>query len=226
MPGLVILPLAVANDFKLFCQKNPRPCPLVEVLAPGEREPKALAPGADIATDLPKYRVYRFGELKEERTDVRDLWRSDFVTFLIGCSFSFEKKLQDGGVPVRNIEQKKNVSMYITNKECEAVGPFRSRLVVTYRPIPSHLVPVAVQITQECGVAHGPPVHIGDPLLLGINDLSKPDFGDPVEAHPGDVPVFWACGVTSTLAALAPKCDIVITHAPGHMFITDKLEFQ
>ena len=149
------------------------------------------------------------------------------VVFLIGCSFSFESHLMEAGVPVRNIEQKRNVSMYITTTPCSPVGLFDCPLVVSYRPVPSALVGTAVQVTQRYGAAHGPPVHIGDPHAIGIEDINKPDFGDSVVASDGDIPVFWACGVTSTLAAISnPKAELVITHAPGHMFITDLKEFS
>eukprot|EP01129_Flabellula_baltica_P007378 TRINITY_DN2865_c0_g1_i3.p1 TRINITY_DN2865_c0_g1~~TRINITY_DN2865_c0_g1_i3.p1 ORF type:complete len:153 (-),score=35.74 TRINITY_DN2865_c0_g1_i3:25-483(-) len=147
------------------------------------------------------------------------------VTFLLGCSFSFEKFLIDGGVPVRNIEQGKNVSMYNTNIECIPSGPFSTNMVVTYRPIPADLVQKASDITLTCGAAHGPPVHIGDPKEIGILDLDKPDYGEAVVAEEGDVPVFWACGVTSTTGAVSSKAPLIITHAPGHMFITDKSDF-
>lgn len=148
------------------------------------------------------------------------------VTFLIGCSFSFEAHLLEAGVPVRNIEQKSNISMYITSRQCNPVGFFDCPLVVSYRPIPAGLVDTAVKVTEKYGAAHGPPVHIGLPSELGIEDIKKPDFGDPVTPKEGDVPVFWACGVTSTLAATSnPKATLVITHAPGHMFITDQKEF-
>lgn len=148
------------------------------------------------------------------------------VTFLIGCSFSFEGHLMDAGVPVRNIEQKRNVSMYITSRQCNPVGSFDCPLVVSYRPVPENLVDTAKEVTAKYGAAHGPPVHVGDPAEIGIEDISLPDFGQSVEAKPGDVAMFWACGVTSTLAATSnPKADLVITHAPGHMFITDRKDF-
>ena len=148
------------------------------------------------------------------------------VVFLIGCSFSFEGHLINAGVPVRNIQQRRNVSMYTTSIQCNPVGFFDCPLVVSYRPVPEHLVDTAKLVTQKYGAAHGPPVHIGDPAEIGISDIAKPDYGESVVAQEGDVPMFWACGVTSTLAAIShPKADIVITHAPGHMFISDRKEF-
>jgi uncharacterized protein YcsI (UPF0317 family) len=159
--------------------------------------------------------------------DIKEYWNDDMVVFLIGCSFSFESHLMNAGVPVRNIEQQRNVSMFITSAQCAISGFFDSPLVVSYRPVPKKLVDTAVQVTQKYGAAHGPPVHIGDPSIIGIENIEKPDFGESVVAQEGDVPMFWACGVTSTLAAISnPKAQLVITHAPGHMFITDKKEFS
>jgi uncharacterized protein YcsI (UPF0317 family) len=225
--NMVILHKELAADFETFCRQNPGPCPLLAVLPPGCKEPTELAPGADITTDLPKYRIYRNGRFTEEVTDIKDVWSDEMVVFLIGCSFSFEGHLQKAGVPVRNIEQRRNVSMYITSTQCTASGFFDCPLVVSYRPVPSHLVEKAVQVTKQYGTAHGPPVHIGDHSEIGIEDLERPDFGDAVKAEEGDVGMFWACGVTSTLAAISnPKASLVITHAPGHMFLTDKTEFN
>jgi len=221
--NLVILHQDIAKDFEEFCKNNAQACPLMTVLKPGEREPKDIAVGADIARDVPKYRIWRYGQLVEERTDVSELWNENLVSFFLGCSFGFEKALMDAGVPVRNIEQKKNVSMYTTNIPCVSAGPFSTQLVVSYRPVPEHLVKTAFKVTEEFGESHGRPVHSGDPSKIGIKDLNKPDFGDAVEQKEGDVPVFWACGVTSTMAAISAKSPLVITHSPGHMFVTDKL---
>jgi uncharacterized protein YcsI (UPF0317 family) len=219
--NMVILDRRLAFDFLLFCQRNPKPCPVLEVLEPGEKEPLRTAPGADITTDLPLYRIWKKEKLDQEVKDIRSWFSQDLVTFLLGCSFSFEEALIQAGVPVRNIEENKNVSMYVTNRSCDPAGPFKAPLVVTMRPIPEALVPRAVQITSRYASVHGAPIHIGSPRALGIRDLSRPDFGDPVTINPRETPVFWACGVTSTLAALSVKADLCITHAPGHMFITD-----
>jgi uncharacterized protein YcsI (UPF0317 family) len=222
--NMVILHKDLAPDFKRFCEFNSQACPLICMLNPGEKEPISIAPGSDVTTDLPKYHIYHtdeHGQNKEERTDIKSLWNNDLVTFLLGCSFSFEKHLMDNGVPVRNIEQGKNVSMFITNRDCVSVGPFNTKLVVSYRPIPKHLVDTVYRVTKECGVAHGPPVHVGDESEIGIKDISKPDFGDPVDKVEGDVGVFWACGVTSTTGAISSKSPLIITHAPGHMFVSD-----
>jgi uncharacterized protein YcsI (UPF0317 family) len=219
--NMVMLDRRYAFDFLLFCQRNPKPCPILEVLEPGQREPRRTAPGADITRDLPRYRVWVKGRADRETTDIRPFFNADLVTFLLGCSFSFEEALIQAGVPVRNIEENKNVSMYTTNRECDPAGSFTSRLVVTMRPIPDPLVARAVQITSRYASVHGAPIHIGDPRVLGIKNLGRPDFGDPVTLKKGETPVFWACGVTSTLAALSAKPELCITHAPGHMFLTD-----
>ncbi|HSB19826.1 MAG TPA: putative hydro-lyase [Anaeromyxobacteraceae bacterium] len=218
--NLMAVPAEAAFDFLLFCQRNPKPCPVVEVVEAGRVEP-ACAPGADLRTDLPRYRVYREGRLAEERTEVRDLWRDDLVAFLIGCSFSFEEALAAAGVPLRHVEAGSNVPMYRTSRPAAPAGRFRGPLVVSMRPIPAALVPLAVQVTARYEKVHGAPVHAGAPEALGIADLGRPDWGDPVEIRPGELPVFWACGVTPQAAALASGIPFCITHAPGHMFATD-----
>lgn len=219
--NLVILPEAQAYDFLLFCQRNPRPCPLLEVTDPGSPEPGNLAPGADLRTDLPKYRIYRDGRLDAEVTEITSEWREDLVAFLIGCSFTFERALLEAGIPLRHIEEGKNVAMWATTTRCRPAGRLHGPLVVSMRPIPRHLVPRAVTVTARYPQAHGAPIQIGDPEALGIHDLSQPDWGDPIAVKPGETPVFWACGVTPQAVALAAKLPFVITHAPGHMFLTD-----
>ena len=214
------LPQDWAFDMLLFGQRNPQPVPLLDVTDPGATTSQ-LAPDADLRTDLPRYRVWRDGELVAEPTDVSDLWRDDLVTFLIGCSFSFEKALMSAGVPIRHIDQGHNVSMYRTNVDCQPAGRLSGPLVVSMRPIPARQVVTAVQVTERMPEVHGAPVHVGVPEALGITDLSAPDFGDPVRFEDGDVPVFWACGVTPQAALMASKPPFAITHAPGHMFITD-----
>lgn len=222
--NLVVLPYEDAFDFLRFAQRNPKPCPVLEVLEAGDPEPKLTAPGADLRTDLPRYRIYRDGVFTEERTEIQDLWRDDLVSFLIGCSFTFEQPLLDAGLPVRHIECGCNVPMYRTNRPCVPAGRFSGPLVVSMRPIPAHLVPKAVTVTAQYPAVHGAPVHIGAPDELGIADLSQPDWGDPVPIHPGEVPVFWACGVTPQAVAINSKPSFMITHAPGHMFVTALLD--
>lgn len=219
--NLAILPREYAYDFLLFCQRNPRPCPLLEVTDAGSPEPAGVAPGADLRTDLPKYRIYKDGELADEVTDITPYWRDDLVAFLLGCSFTFEWALLDAGVPMRHIEQGRNVAMYRTSIACRPAGRFHGPMVVSMRPIPTALVPKAVTVTARFPMAHGAPVHIGNPTAIGIKDPGRPEWGDPQELGPGDVAVFWACGVTPQAVALASRPPFMITHSPGHMFITD-----
>jgi uncharacterized protein YcsI (UPF0317 family) len=219
--NLVILPRDLAFDFLLFAQRNPKPCPVIEVTDVGSPEPKLSAPGADLRTDVPRYCVYRAGALAGEVTDLRSVWQEDFVSFLLGCSFTFESALLQAGVPVRHIDEGRNVPMFITNISCAPAGVFRGPLVVTMRPIPAPLVARAVQISGRYPGVHGAPVHLGDPADIGIRDLLAPDFGDAVTIRPGEVPVFWACGVTPQAVAMQAKPSLMLTHAPGHMFITD-----
>ena len=219
--NLVILPQAEAFDFLLFCQRNPRPCPLLEVMEPGVTEPTLTAPGADIRSDLPRYRVYRDGVLTREAEDVKEDWRHDLVTFLLGCSFTFEAALMSAGLPVRHIEEGKNVPMYITDIPTTPAGQFSGPLVVSMRPIPRDRAVKTVQVTSRFPGAHGAPLHIGDPEAIGIRDLTQPDYGDAPTIKEREVPVFWACGVTPQAVAAHSRPPMMITHAPGHMFITD-----
>ena len=222
--NLAILPKDVAFDFLLFCQRNPKPCPLLEVVEAGLTEPKLSAPGADLRTDLPKYRVYQNGELAAEVKDVSEFWRDDLVSFLLGCSFTFEAALIRAGITLRHFERGTNVAMYITSLPTTPAGVFSGPMVVSMRPIPSEQVIRVVQITSRFPAVHGAPVHIGDPAAIGILDLSKPDMGDPNEIREDEVPVFWACGVTPQAVAMNSKPPLMITHSPGHMFITDMVD--
>ena len=219
--NLVILPQALAFDFLLFAQRNPKPCPVIEVTDVGSPEPRRSAPGADLRTDVPRYCIYRDGQLAGEVTDLASVWRDDLVSFLLGCSFTFESALVQAGVPVRHIEEGRNVPMFTTNIPCDPAGVFQGPLVVTMRPIPAALVARAIQITGRYPGVHGSPVHIGNPAEIGIRDLAKPDFGDAVTIRPGEVSVFWACGVTPQAVAMQARPPLMLTHAPGHMFITD-----
>ncbi len=219
--NLLILPKDMAYDFLLFTQRNPKSCPLLEVGDTGSRLVKRMADNADIATDLPKYRVFENGVLTEERLDISDLWRDDFVYFLIGCSFSFEAELIAAGVPVRHIEEGKNVPMYLTNIDCDRAGVFCGKTVVSMRPMTPAEAIRASAVTSQMPRVHGAPIHIGDPEAIGIKDLSKPDFGDSVTVKDGEIPVFWCCGVTPQSAVMSAKVPYAISHAPGHMFITD-----
>jgi uncharacterized protein YcsI (UPF0317 family) len=221
--NLVILPRAEAFDFLLFCQRNPKPCPLIEVLDAGAIEPRC-APGADLRHDLPGYRVYESGELVAEPGDVAPLWRDDLVSFLIGCSFSFEAALMRAGIRLRHVDEARNVAMYLTNRDCIPAGRFAGRLVVSMRPIKAHQVALAVEVSARYPDVHGAPVHIGAPEALGIDDLARPDFGEAVAILPDEVPVFWACGVTPQAVMRASRAPFCITHIPGRMFVTDRPE--
>ncbi|NIM50638.1 MAG: putative hydro-lyase [Gemmatimonadales bacterium] len=219
--NLVVVPRALAQDFLLFCQRNPEPCPLLAVTDPGGFACPTLAADADLRTDLPRYRVYRDGELAQELPDLLEVWRDDLVSFLLGCSFTFDAALQEAGIPVRHVEERKNVPMYVTNRSCHPAGVFAGPLVVTMRPIPSHQVECAAEITTRYPLAHGAPVYTGDPAAIGIADLEQPDFGDAVSVAAGEIPVFWACGVTPQAVAMRARPQLMVTQVPGHMFITD-----
>lgn len=219
--NLVILPKELAADFLLFCQRNPKPCPLLDVTEPGSPVPRRAAPDSDLRTDLPRYRVWRDGQLVGESTDIRSLWQADFVSFVIGCSFTFEAALLRAGVGVRHIELGLNVPMFRTNIPCQSAGVFYGPLVVSMRPLKPTDVIRAVQITSRYPAVHGAPVHLGLPGQIGIADLSRPDFGDPVPVKADELPVFWACGVTPQAVVMAAKPPLVITHCPGCMFVTD-----
>lgn len=219
--NLCILPKKYAYDFLLFASRNPTSCPILEVLDEGSRYTRYMADHADIATDIPKYRIYQNGVLTEEVTDISAYWQDDFVSFLIGCSFSFEGELLDAEVPIRHIEQGRNVPMFLTNIPCEPAGIFHGNMVVSMRPIPDELVVKSVNVTAAMPRVHGAPVQIGNPESIGIKDVTKPDYGDSVTINEGETPVFWACGVTPQNVIMQTKPPIAITHAPGHMFITD-----
>jgi uncharacterized protein YcsI (UPF0317 family) len=219
--NLVVVPRELAFDFLHFCQRNPRPCPLLDVTEPGSTQPPLAAPAADLRTDLPRYRVYQNGDMVDEPADLQRWWRSDLVSFLIGCSFTFEKALLEAGVPLRHIECSCNVPMYRTNLACAPAGVFRGPMVVSMRPMVPAQAIKAVQVCSRFPRAHGAPLHFGDPAAIGIGDLDRPDFGDPVEIRPGEVPVFWACGTTPQAVAMQVGLPLLITHKPGHMFLTD-----
>ncbi|CAM3991388.1 putative hydro-lyase [Bordetella muralis] len=221
--NLAILPSNLAADFLRFCQRNPKPCPLLAMSEPGSPALPDLGHDIDIRSDVPRYRVWRNGQLVDEPIDVRDIWRDDLVSFLIGCSFSFEEAMLDNGLPVRHIEQGCNVPMYRTSIPTVPAGPFHGQLVVSMRPLKAADAIRAIQVTSRFPSVHGAPVHFGDPAEIGIMDINRPDYGDAVEIRPGEVPVFWACGVTPQSVVAAVQPEFCITHAPGHMLITDLL---
>ncbi len=219
--NLCILPKDYAFDFLLFCMRNPKPCPILEVGDVGSKEFKAMASEGDVCTDFPKYRIWKNGVLEKEVTDISDYWQDDFVYFLIGCSFSFESEMLEADIPVRHIEEGVNVPMFNTNIALTPAGAFHGNMVVSMRPIPNELVVKAVEVTSAMPKVHGAPIQIGNPEAIGISDISKPDYGDSVTINDGEVPVFWPCGVTPQNVVMQTKPPIAITHAPGHMFITD-----
>lgn len=220
--NMISLPRDWAWDFLLFAQRNPKPCPVLDVTDPGSHR-TVMAPDADLRTDIPLYRIWRDGVLAEEVTDATAHWAEhpDLVTFLIGCSFTFEGALMAAGIPVAHVDRGCNVPMFLTDRDCRPAGRMSGRLVVSMRPIPADRVAEAAMISGRTPAVHGAPVHVGAPEALGIADLQRPDFGDPVPVGPGQVPVFWACGVTPQAAVMASRPPFAITHAPGHMFVTD-----
>lgn len=219
--NLVIVPQAYAEEFAEFCRLNSKPCPLVCRTEPGSWEPDA-APASDLRTDVGRYRVFRHGVADAEQpTDVRPLWRDDFVGFLLGCSFTFEAGLIAAGLPVRHIDEGRNVPMFRTNKPCTTAGRFAGPLVVSMRPYRADQVDAVVEVTNGYPAMHGGPIHIGDPAAIGIANINQPDFGESVTIRDDETPVFWACGVTPQLALLNAKPEIAITHSPGYMFVTD-----
>jgi uncharacterized protein YcsI (UPF0317 family) len=219
--NLVILPESMAHNFLRFAQANPKPCPVLAVSEPGDPGFPTLGADLDIRTDLPRYRVWRDGELIEEPTDIRQIWRNDLVSFALGCSFSFEQALVEDGIEVRHISCGLNVPMYRTNLSCVPVSDFNGPLVVSMRPFRPAECIRAIQITSRFPSVHGAPVHIGLPETIGIKDINKPDYGDPVPISADEMPLFWACGVTPQAVIAEAKPEFCITHAPGCMLITD-----
>src|SRR5215470_12584938 len=219
--NLVILPKEVAAEFAAFCTRNPKPCPLIEITPSGDPEPVRSAPGADIRTDLPGYRVYRHGQLVEKRGEIRELWRDDLVAFLLGCSLTFEHALVEAGVPLRHVERNTMISMFVSTLACVPAGRFHGPMVVTMRPIAAAQVDRVCALSARYPHAHGAPIHIGNPEAIGITDLSQPDYGEPVPIDAREIPVFWGCGVTSQAVAAKACVDLMITHEPAQMFVTD-----
>lgn len=219
--NLVILPEPQAAGFLRFCQANPKPCPLLAVSEPGARTCTLLGRDLDIARDVPAYRIYRHGQVSDTRTDVAEDWRNDLVTFALGCSFTFEHALISAGLQVRHIDEVRNVPMYNTSVPLSSAGGFGGNLVVSMRPFAAADAIRAIQITTRYPQVHGSPVHLGNPSLIGISDLSKPDYGDSVSVGEDEIPVFWACGVTPQQVLIDSGIEFAITHSPGHMLVTD-----
>jgi uncharacterized protein YcsI (UPF0317 family) len=219
--NLAILPEKLASSFHRFCQLNPKPCPIIGMSEVGDPRIPALGIDLDIRTDVPRYRVWRDGEVVDEPSDIMAHWRDDLVAFVLGCSFSFEEALMEEGLPIRHIERRVRVPMYRTNIACQPSGPFAGPMVVSMRPFRPKDAIRAVQITSRFPAVHGAPVHLGLPHLIGIADITKPDYGDPVPVEADEIPVFWACGVTPQAVIASAKLPFAITHAPGLMLITD-----
>jgi len=219
--NLVVLPAEYAADFHRFCQANPKPCPVLAISEAGSPALPALGEDIDLRTDLPRYRVWIDGELTDEPLDISTLWRDDLVGFAIGCSFSFEEALIEAGLELRHQSEGCNVPMYRTSIPAAPAGRFSGPLVVSMRPFEAADAIRAIQITSRFPAVHGAPVHLGDPARIGIADLRRPDYGDPVTVREGELPVFWACGVTPQAALRAARLPMVITHAPGRMLVTD-----
>jgi len=219
--NLVVLPSKYAGDFQKFCEKNPKPCPLLEVVEAGKHHTSKIAKGADLLKDIPKYQIFRNGEAQETVEDISDLYSEDFVFFLLGCSFSFEEALMSEGISLRHVDEKKNVSMYDTNIKLESVGIFSGDMVVSMRPIRCSKIVDTVMICSKFPGVHGAPIHVGDPSQIGIENISSVDYGDPVDIMPGELPLFWACGVTPQNVLRQAKLPFAITHYPGHMLVCD-----
>jgi len=220
--NLAILPKSVADDFLLFCVRNPKPCPVLDVIEAGSIRP-GIGQDSDIRTDLPRYKVYHKGELVAEPDNLLEIWRGDLVSFLLGCSFSFETALMAAGIKIKHIDLGLGCPVYSTNIACRPAGVFQGNMAVSMRAIPKKMVMKAIQITSRYPSVHGAPVHVGDPSEIGIEDIEKPDFGDAVPFAPDEVPVFWACGVTPQLVAMKTRPEIMITHYPSHMYVSDLL---
>ncbi|WP_050467994.1 putative hydro-lyase [Herbaspirillum chlorophenolicum] len=221
--NLVMLPAAEAGDFLRFAQRNPKPCPVLAVSEPGEFALPEMGDDIDLRRDVPRYRIFEDGQCMAEVGDIVEIWRDDLVTFAIGCSFTFEHTLLEAGIAIRHLDEGRNVPMYRTSIQTHPAGRFGGGMVVTMRPLKAVDAIRAIQITSRFPGVHGAPVHLGDPALIGIADLSRPDFGDAVTIAADELPVFWACGATPQIALLQAKPSLCITHAPGHMLITDRL---
>jgi len=224
--NLAILPKKYAFDFMVFCQRNPKPCPILEVTEPGVSKLRYLSQEADLRSDLSQYRVFKNGECVDEPYDISHYWKDDFVAFLLGCSASFDHILVASNINVRHMQEGKIPSVYITNIQCNPAGPFKGSLVVTMRPIKKNELIRVIQITSRYPLSHGSPVHVGNPKEIGIEDIRKVDWGDQSEIEEDEVPVFWACGVTPQVICLNAKPEIMITHYPAKMFIADQLIFE
>lgn len=222
--NLVIMPEEFAFDFMRYCQRNPKPCPITGVSDTGNPMMFTMGNDIDIRTDVPAYNIYRNGRLDISVTNIAEIWRDDFVVFTLGCSFTFEHALLDAGINLWHIDNDRTVPMFRSSIETTPAGPFSGKMVVSMRSVCEERVDEVIEISRRFPLAHGAPVHVGDPKAIGITDLSSPDWGDPAPVGANEVPVFWACGVTPQVAIKAAQLPICITHKPGCMLITDIAE--
>jgi uncharacterized protein YcsI (UPF0317 family) len=221
--NLVVLPSSWAKDFEMFCQLNPKPCPLIAKSDIGQFHLPKLGQELDLRTDIPQYRVFENGQFISEISDISSIWNQDLVAFLLGCSFSFEEALISNGLDVRNISENKNVPMYRTSIKCQPAGPFSGNMVVSMRPFNQLDAKYATELSARYPRVHGAPIHYGDPSLIGITDINTPDYGDAVTIGSDEKPLFWACGVTPQVALEQAKPPFCVTHSPGCMLVTDLL---
>lgn len=219
--NLAIMPQEFALDFMRFCQRNPKPCPLVGVTDTGNPILSTLGAGLDLRSDVPAYNIYRDGRLDGSATDISDIWTDDLVGFALGCSFTFEQALQAEGIAMWHIDNDRTVPMFRSNIQTVPAGPFGGAMVVSMRAIPKDQLDLAIEVSGRYPLGHGAPVHWGDPAEIGISDVARPEWGDPAPVPPGHIPTFWACGVTPQVAVTRAKLPLCITHKPGHMLITD-----
>ncbi|WP_270934542.1 D-glutamate cyclase family protein [Falsiroseomonas oryzae] len=220
--NVTIVPERHAFDFMRFCQRNPRAFPLLDVTDPGDAVPRLAAPDADLRTDIAAFCIYRDGRLTERVEDLRPHWRKDHVAFLTGCNLSLDQVLIEAAIPFPHLTRDDAFpAQYRASIACRPAGVFHGPLVVSYRPVPEHLLLRVIELTSRYPLSHGGPVHVGDPARIGIADLANVDWGQVPREEPGTVPCFWACGITAQAAALASGIPEIITHAPGHMFVTD-----
>lgn len=224
--NLAIIPAKYALDFMIFCQRNPKPCPVLEVTEIGVSTLKYLSDTADLKTDIPQYRVFKDGECVDEPLDIKRYWREDLVAFLLGCGATVDHVLHGSGITLRHFKEEKVPPIYITNIQCEPAGPFRGPMVVSEKPIQIRQLSQMIQISSRYPLMHGSPIHIGNPKLIGIEDMKKVHWGEESDVLEDELPVFSACGVTPQTVAVNAKLDLLITHYPGKMFLSDRRNYE
>jgi len=220
--NLVIMEESYANEFIQYCRQNPKPCPVIGVSKAGDVSIPELCDDLDIRVDVPEYCIFQNGELKGSVPHIKGYWNENMVSIVLGCSFSFEDALIQAGLNVRNIDMGVNVSMFETNVATQATENFSGNMVVSMRPYKQSQIEQVVETTEPFTMAHGAPVHIGNPEGIGVTELNNPQYGSPVTIKEDEIPVFWGCGVTTQKAIEQAQLPLVITHAPGKMLITDR----